>query len=166
MRFHRLTSDIWVPRPIEAVFGFFADATNLEQLTPPWLRFRILTPMPVEMREGTLIDYRIRLHGVPLRWQTEISAWEPPFRFVDEQRRGPYRLWRHEHFFTAIDGGTAIRDEVRFVSPGGILEPLIHRCLVRGDVQRIFEYRQARLGVCFGQPSSPTRDGGSQVVVV
>jgi ligand-binding SRPBCC domain-containing protein len=92
-----LETRLFLPRPLEIVFPFFADAGNLEILTPPWLRFEIVTPRPIAMRAGALIEYRLRLHGVPLRWQSEITAWEPPHRFVDEQRRGPYRAWIHEH---------------------------------------------------------------------
>ena len=131
----------WFPRRIEHVFGFFADARNLERITPPWLGFQILPPMPA-IEAGTKIDYRIRLHGLPLRWQSEITVWDPPHRFVDEQRRGPYRSWIHEHRFIARDGGTEVRDSVRYSVPGG---RLVDRLFVRRDVRRIFEYRATTL---------------------
>src|SRR3954468_23005074 len=105
-----LCARILLPRPVTEVFMFFAEPGNLETLTPPWLRFHILTPQPILMRAGARIDYRLRVHGLPVRWQSEITAWEPPVRFVDEQRRGPYRVWVHEHTFEEGDGGTEVRD--------------------------------------------------------
>ena len=141
-----LCAEQWVPRPVSEVFSFFADAGNLDALTPPWLRFEILTPRPIEMRVGALIDYRIRLHGLSLRWQSEITAWQPPHRFVDEQRRGPYRVWIHEHSFTQQDGGTLVGDHVRYAVLGGAL---VERLFVRRDVARIFAYRQQKLLAVF-----------------
>ncbi len=133
---------ITVPRQIEETFEFFADARNLEAITPPWLNFEITTPTPITMQEGATIDYRIRLHGIPVRWHTRIDAWEPCTRFVDRQVRGPYRWWHHEHRFERVDGGTRVIDEVEYASPlRWISEPLI----VRRDVERIFDYRSERL---------------------
>ena len=140
---------MWLPRAVEAVFPFFADACNLERITPPWLRFSVLTPAPIAMREGALIDYRLRVRGVPIRWRTLIEAWEPPVRFIDRQLRGPYRLWHHEHTFEAHEGGTICRDRVRFVSPGGAL---VHRLWVNREVATIFRYRQERLRAILGEP--------------
>lgn len=145
-----LRREQWVPRPLGEVFAFFADAANLEALTPPWLHFRILTPA-VAMEAGALIDYRLYLHGVPLRWRTIITDWEPGRRFVDEQLHGPYRLWRHEHTFSERDGGTVLGDEVRYLAPGGPLAPLVHRVLVRPDLERIFDYRQRIIAERFGR---------------
>lgn len=145
-----LRTEIWLPCPRAEVFPFFADARNLETLTPPWLHFEVLTPEPIAMRAGVRIDYRLRVHGIPLRWQSEISVWEPPVRFVDEQRRGPYRLWHHEHTFEERDGGTLCGDVVRYAAPGGPLRPLIERLLVRRDVERIFAFRAARMRELFG----------------
>jgi ligand-binding SRPBCC domain-containing protein len=133
---------LFLPRPLETVFPFFADAGNLESITPPWLRFQILTPLPISMRAGTLIEYRLRLHGIALRWQTEITAWEPPYRFVDEQRRGPYRKWIHEHTFSGNCSGSEMRDFVRYIVPGGWLADSL---FVRRQVRRIFEYRARKL---------------------
>ncbi len=138
---------MWLPAEPEAVFAYFADAQNLNAMTPPWLHFRILTPDPIVMRAGVLIDYSIRLHGVGLRWRTEISVWDPPHRFVDEQRSGPYRRWWHEHTFEAQDGGTLAGDHVEYDVPGGAL---VQRLLVTPDLQRIFAYRKARLLERFG----------------
>jgi hypothetical protein len=131
----------WVPRPLAEVFPFFAEARNLEELTPPFLSFHILTP-EVKVRPRALIDYRLRLHGVPLRWRTIITDFEPGRRFVDEQLRGPYRVWRHEHTFEEQNGGTLLTDHVQYLAPGGPLAPLVHRLFVRGDLVRIFDYRK------------------------
>ncbi|MEI7938236.1 MAG: SRPBCC family protein [Verrucomicrobiota bacterium] len=141
-----LRSEIWLPRPLEEVFDFFADARNLQALTPDWLDFSVLTPAPILMRAGTLIDYRLRLRGFPIRWQSEITAWEPPHRFVDEQRRGPYKLWIHEHRFEARDGGTLVGDFVRYAAPGGWL---VEWLFVRRDVERIFQFRREKLLALF-----------------
>jgi ligand-binding SRPBCC domain-containing protein len=138
----KLEAELWLPRPRDEVFRFFADAFNLEALTPPWLKFEVLTPRPIEMRVGLRIDYRLRLRGLPLRWQSEITAWEPPVRFVDEQRRGPYRAWIHEHTFEEEDGGTLARDVVRYDVIGG---RLVNRFFVRRDVEKIFGFRQEKL---------------------
>jgi ligand-binding SRPBCC domain-containing protein len=134
-----LETELWVPEAIDDVFSLFADAFQLEAITPPWLHFQVLTPRPIDIREGTLIDYRLRLHGIPVRWQSEITAWEPPYRFIDEQRRGPYRRWHHEHTFESQDGGTLCRDRVEYDVPGG---SLINRLFVAPDLRRIFHYRR------------------------
>ena len=147
MRIFRLDNEIWLPRTPDDVFPFFADAFNLERITPPMLRFEVLTAAPVEMGVGTLLDYRVRLRGLPMRWRSEITAWQPPHRFVDEQRRGPYRLWVHEHTFEARDGGTLARDMVRYAVPGGVVA---QRLFVARDLRRIFDYRNAALTGIFG----------------
>ncbi|MEI7821836.1 MAG: SRPBCC family protein [Verrucomicrobiota bacterium] len=147
MRIREFHDEQWLPRPIDEVFPFFADAGNLQHLTPPWIRFKILTPRPIEMRPGALIDYRLRVHGIPLRWRSEITVWEPPFRFVDEQRRGPYQLWVHEHSFQSRDGGTLCRDTVRYAVPFNMLS---HRLFVRPDIERIFAFRRGVLMERFG----------------
>lgn len=150
MRLFELHAELWLPRPRVEVFPFFADARNLETLTPPWLRFEILTPLPIEMRVGCLIDYQLRLHGLPLRWRSEITVWEPPTRFVDEQRRGPYRFWAHEHRFVEHDGGTWVGDHVRYAVWGG---RLLEALFVRPDLNRIFAYRRDKLRALFGTPN-------------
>lgn len=143
----QLDREQFVPRPLSEVFPFFADAHNLEQLTPSFLNFSILTPQPIQMQAGTLIDYRIKLYGVPMRWRTLISAWEPPYRFVDEQIRGPYSIWWHEHTFAERDGGTVITDRVRFRSP---LSALTHPMFIRDQLQRIFAFRYAQIEKLLG----------------
>lgn len=144
---HVLETEVWLPQPREVVFPFFADARNLEAITPPFLRFALATPGPVEMKAGARIDYRLRVHGIPLRWRSEITAWEPPFRFVDEQRQGPYRQWTHTHTFEEREGGTLCRDHVIYRVPGGAL---VNWLLVRRDVESIFAYRQEALRKRFG----------------
>ncbi|MBX3364876.1 MAG: SRPBCC family protein [Phycisphaeraceae bacterium] len=139
-------TQLWLPHPPEQVFPFFADAANLQAITPPWLNFQILSPMPITMAEGTLIDYRLRLRGIPIRWRTRIAAWEPPCRFVDMQVRGPYRLWHHEHTFTPLDGGVLCRDVVHYRHAGG---RLLESRFIRPDLTRIFTYRQSRLADIF-----------------
>ncbi|MBL1215907.1 MAG: CDP-paratose 2-epimerase [Planctomycetes bacterium] len=145
-----------VALPLDQVFPFFADAQNLEALTPPWLHFRIVTPTPIDMRPGTLIDYRLRVHGLPLRWQSEITAWDPPHRFCDEQRRGPYRLWKHTHEFTEEQSEERLRvthmtDRVIYAVPGG---RLVDRLFVRRDLKRIFGHRQQALTRLLADQSS------------
>jgi ligand-binding SRPBCC domain-containing protein len=145
-RGYHLHAECLVSAPLDEVFHFFSNATNLERLTPPLIRFEVVTPAPITMREGLLIDYKLRIRGVPMRWQSEITAWQPQSYFVDEQRRGPYSFWRHEHRFEAVDGGTRVIDDVNYGVPGG---QIIHALLVRRDVQKIFTYRQRALSELF-----------------
>ncbi len=141
-RIHVLERSQRLELPIERAFEFYADASNLERITPPWLDFRITTPGAIEMRPGALIEYRLRFRGVPVRWRTRIEDWEPPHGFVDRQLRGPYALWEHTHTF-APDGAGAvlIGDRVRYALPFGPLGLLAHSLLVRRDLERIFDYR-------------------------
>jgi ligand-binding SRPBCC domain-containing protein len=139
-----------IPRPIDEVFAFFADAQNLETITPPWLGFRILTPGPITMRAGARIVYRLGWRWLPLRWVTEITAWEPPLHFVDVQRHGPYALWCHTHEFEPHEGGTRMRDRVRYALPLGVLGALAHRLAVRKDLEAIFDYRARRVSAILG----------------
>ena len=148
----RMESRIWLRSSLDVVFPFFADARNLEQLTPPWLRFAVLTAGDVSISAGTLIDYRLRLRGIPINWQSEITAWDPPRRFVDEQRRGPYRVWIHEHLFRGYDGLTLAEDRVRYAVIGG---SVINRLLVAPDLARVFRYRREKLAALFGEVLEP-----------
>ena len=142
MRVREFQCELWLPLSPEEIFSFFAAAANLDALTPPWLNFRIVTPRPIAMRAGTLIDYQIRVHGLPLRWRTRINAWQPPHRFEDEQLRGPYRQWIHTHTFEGKDGGALCRDVVSYAVLGG---HFINWLVVRRDVEKIFAYRQESL---------------------
>jgi ligand-binding SRPBCC domain-containing protein len=138
---HLLKTEMVLPLGLDEVFAFFCDARNLEAITPPELAFRIIAPEPIDIREGATIDYRLRLFGVPFKWRTLISAWEPPYRFVDEQLEGPYRLWVHEHLFQQAGEGTRVTDRVQYRLPfwpvGEAAFPL-----VRAHLERIFRYRQ------------------------
>ncbi len=150
---YRLNATMEVRRPIDEVFEFFADAANLEEITPPWLNFKILTPMPFAIKKGALLDYKIRLHYIPIRWRTEICVWESPNRFVDQQLKGPYKKWYHEHTFTDAGGGvTSVIDDVHYIPRGG---SLIHRFMVKPDLEKIFRYRQEKLTEIFATSSSP-----------
>ena len=142
MRTHLFRASMTLPLRRPEVFDFFGQASNLGLITPPELGFHIRTPAPIAMRPGTLIDYTIRLHGVPLQWRTEITRWEPPCEFVDTQLRGPYALWVHTHRFHERGGVTTIEDEVRYALPFGILGRIVHP-LVRRQLDRIFEYRRS-----------------------
>lgn len=150
MNIHEFKSETWLPLPPEQLFPFFAEAANLEIITPPWLKFKLLTPPPIEMREGTLIDYKLLIHGLPVKWRTRISTWQPPHCFVDEQLRGPYRKWVHHHTFDASGGGTFVRDLVQYAVP---FDFVVHRWLVRPDIEQIFRYRSAQLRKRFGAPN-------------
>ncbi|MFN7138432.1 MAG: SRPBCC family protein [Limisphaerales bacterium] len=151
MREYEFRTELWLPRQREEVFNFFSDARNLQAITPEWLHFQIATPEPVKIHDGAVIDYKLRVRGFPMRWRTLISAWEPPVRFVDEQAKGPYRLWIHEHTFEEQDGGTLIKDYVRYaVFMGWLVVPLF----VRRDVEKIFAFRKVRLLERFGKPTA------------
>lgn len=139
---HRLECETWVAAPLDRVYEFFADAYNLEAITPPWLNFQVLTPRPIEMQTGTRIKYRLKLHGIPIRWESEISSWDPPLHFVDEQIRGPYQVWHHEHTFREENDGVAVMDVVHYQVPGG---SLINWLLVQRDLDKIFTYRRERM---------------------
>ncbi len=132
-----------VPRPLEETFAFFADARNLEAITPPWLGFRIVEA-PRQLERGSLLHYRLRLFGIPIAWRTEISEWRPPRSFTDRQLAGPYPLWEHTHRLNTVRGGTEVHDHVRYRVPGGPLAPLVAR-VVRRWLDEIFDYRARRL---------------------
>lgn len=150
MSVYTLQRETFVPKPILPVFRFFSRADNLENITPPWLHFRILSPQPIRMREGATIAYRLRVRGIPVRWLTEIERWNPPFEFLDVQVRGPYKMWRHTHRFFEVEGGTQIVDTVNYALPLGPLGRVVHRLLVARDLSAIFDYRQRRVRALLG----------------
>lgn len=141
---YRLSREQWIPKSIEEAFAFFSRPENLEEITPPWLGFHIVRT-DRQLQAGSLINYRLRIHGLPMRWTSEITVWEPPYRFVDMQLSGPYKLWRHEHSFREHNGGTLIRDRVDYALPFGMIGEIAHALMVRRDVENIFEFRRERL---------------------
>jgi ligand-binding SRPBCC domain-containing protein len=140
--------DQYIPAPRERVFEFFSDPRNLETITPPFLRFRILDPAPERIARGTLIRYRLSLYGIPIRWVSEISGWRPPEAFTDVQLSGPYAFWKHTHTLTVEGEGTRMTDEVRY-RPTRVLAGLVNALFVRRNVERIFDYRAARIQELF-----------------
>ncbi len=157
MAVYSLRREQFVARPIAEVFEFFSDARNLEAITPRWLSFRILTPGPIGIHTGTLLDYRLSWHGLPIRWRTEIKDWNPPFGFTDVQLKGPYTLWRHTHTFTPREGGTLMEDVVRYELPLGPLGDVAHAISVRRELQQVFDYRVKVIGELFAPPSGGIR---------
>lgn len=158
MRRFILQDEQWLEQPIAEVFAFFAQAQNLQAITPPWLGFRILTPQPIPMQAGTQILYRIHWRRLPVRWLTRIERWEPPFRFVDVQLRGPYALWHHTHEFVPHAGGTRVRDCVHYALPLGPVGGLLHRLLVRRDLEAIFAYRARRVNELFARRTEKRKE--------
>lgn len=149
-----LSTELVVERPIRDVFEFFSDAENLEVITPECLHFRIMTPTPIKICKGALIDYRLKLHGIPFKWRTEIESWEPPYRFTDQQLRGPYKKWFHEHTFESLGPNrTLAKDRVHYIPR---LEVLTHRFFVKPDLIKIFTYRQQQLAKIFARPVLPS----------
>lgn len=155
---HLIEREQIIARPRHEVFEFFSDARNLERITPEFLRFRILTPTPIEMKAGTLIDYRIRLFGVPVTWRTRIDAFEPGVRFVDRQLSGPYRTWIHTHEFGDHDGGKATKmlDRVEYEVPLGPLGDVVRALFVRRTLEKIFDYRARIIARDVGEQTDST----------
>lgn len=152
---HQIASDTFLPRPREEVFAFFSEAGNLGRITPDSLGFEILPPEPQVMGEGTIIDYRIRLRGFPMRWRTLIRDWRPPFEFSDQQLRGPYKLWLHRHVFEEVEGGTLVKDRVRYILPFSPMGELLHP-VIRAELRHIFGYRKKVMQDLFPPASGPT----------
>lgn len=164
---YRLVREQLIGRPIEDVFAFFADARNLETLTPPWLRFQVLTPGDIEMQAGTIIQYALRIHGLPVYWTTVIGSWRPPHEFVDVQLRGPYVLWHHRHTFQARGDETRMVDEVNYALPLGPFGRMLHRFFVRRDLERIFDFRREKIAQIFERSTAESGSAhprpGSQI---
>ncbi|MGB0717294.1 MAG: SRPBCC family protein [Phycisphaerae bacterium] len=144
---YRLLATTRIPAPLETVFPFFADAANLEVLTPDFLHFHIVTPQPLEMAVGLNIDYRLRMHGLPMRWRSEITVWEPPYRFMDVQKKGPYRWWRHEHRFIDRGANTIVEDEISYGVP---FRMILHPLFIKRDLLTIFNYRLSQMHKILG----------------
>ncbi len=145
-----LTSDQWVPHDLGKIFAFFSDAYNLERLTPPFLHFKVLSMTTPEIGEGTEIHYKLKVHGMPIRWMSRITDWDKPRAFSDIQVSGPYRYWCHRHLFETDAGGTWIRDRVHYKPPMGFLGLWIAGKFVADDVSKIFRYRQRVIEELFG----------------
>lgn len=150
MNVHVFKQATQVNKPIKEVFDFFCKAENLNLITPPSLHFEILSKSPVHIQQGAVIDYRIKLGLLAFNWQSIIEEWNPPYLFKDVQLKGPYKIWEHRHSFTEVNGNTVMTDEVKYLSPGLFLEPLIDKFFVRKKIEEIFRYRQYKLEVFFG----------------
>jgi ligand-binding SRPBCC domain-containing protein len=146
-----ISKETSVNKPIDEVFAFFAKAENLNIITPPELNFKISSPQPIEMKKGTLIDYKIMLNGISFKWKTEITEWAPPNRFVDTQLKGPYKVWIHEHIFESHSGNTIVKDIVSYLPPGWLLEPVIHKLAVKKKLEHIFDYRMEKIKSIFNK---------------
>jgi ligand-binding SRPBCC domain-containing protein len=154
---YQLKTELWLPRPIEEVFEFFSDAYNLEELTPPFLHFHVVTPSPIPMFGGQTIDYKLKLHGLPMTWRSEISLWDPPYRFVDQQLKGPYLLWHHLHTFKSQNGGTLCGDLVDYKPPFGAMANWL---MVKRELTTIFQYRHQKMLELFGTPRPDSVSSG------
>ncbi len=144
MKLYKLRREQWIPRPLPEVFEFFSRPENLKKITPPWMKFRIVTPRPIRIEPGARIAYTLRVWGIPLKWLTEIERWNPPFEFIHVQAKGPYRLRRHTHRFFVHESGTTIMDDVEYGLPFGLFGRLAHFQVAR-DVAEIFDYRERQV---------------------
>ncbi len=153
LKIYELRRKIFIPSPVTEVFSFFSNAENLNLITPPWLYFKILTPLPIVMKKNASIDYSIKLLGLRMTWRTEIAVWQPPDEFVDRQIEGPYRVWEHTHLFKENEGGTQMEDVVRYAVPGFVLSPLVHFLFVRPRLEKIFNFRENSILDYFGRRS-------------
>jgi ligand-binding SRPBCC domain-containing protein len=145
LKIYELKRNTTIPASLDEVFSFFSEAENLNAITPPWLYFKILTPLPIKMKKNALIDYSIKLLGLQMTWKTEISDWQPPHRFTDRQIKGPYRVWEHAHIFEERGGETQMEDVIRYAVPGFVLSPLIHFLFVRPRLERVFDFRETAI---------------------
>lgn len=139
----------WIAAPLDDVFAFFSSASNLEKLTPPWLHFKITGQSTPQIQKGTLIDYKLRIHGIPCRWRTLIEEWNPKTCFIDTQLKGPYRIWHHTHSFKEENGGVLMTDTIKYEVPFGALGNLIAGNYVSKDIHKIFNYRKEIINQIF-----------------
>ncbi len=145
MKYHKFTTQTIIEKPLETVFSYFSDAANLQDLTPPWLHFKIITKLPIDMKKDALIDYQLKLYGIPFHWQTKILGWSPPDHFVDIQLKGPYKEWIHIHRFEKQGKNTIMNDQVYYSLPFGWLSIPARYLLVRKNIEKIFDYRRKQL---------------------
>lgn len=157
MKPYRLTCELLAPLPLRQVFPAFEDARNLARITPKWMNFEVETPGRIEMGEGAKIDYAIRWLGLPMKWRTLITHYQPPHRFIDEQLKGPYTLWRHRHTFTETVEGTLVADQVDYQLPFGVLGRMAHAAIVKRQLLEIFRYRQSKMPELLGVPCRETK---------
>lgn len=143
MKTYEINTTQFIEKPLETVFNFFSKPENLERITPENLSFKVLTPTPIKMEKGALIDYTIRIVVVPIHWRTYISKYDPPYEFVDEQVKGPYAFWHHTHTFKEVDGGVEINDKVKYAIPMGILGRFMHAVYIKNNLKKIFSHRKA-----------------------
>jgi len=155
MKTYRLERAQWIPKPLPVVFDFFSRAENLERITPPWLRFRIVTPTPIDMERRAQIVYTIRIAGIPVRWRTRITRWEPERGFTDTQESGPYARWVHEHEFRVAGDGVLMTDRISYALPLGPLGRFAHAVAVRAALASIFDYRFDRIRALLTDVDSP-----------
>lgn len=151
LKIYQLRRQVIIPAPVGEVFSFISAAENLNLITPPWLYFKILTPLPIIMEKNALIDYSIKFLGLRMTWKTEITVWQPPDRFVDRQINGPYRVLEHTHLFEEKMGSTQMEDIIRYAVPGFVLSPLIHFLFVRPRLEKIFSFREKSILEYFGK---------------
>jgi ligand-binding SRPBCC domain-containing protein len=151
LKIYELKKEVSIPASIQEVFSFFSNAENLNRITPSWLSFKILTPLPIKMEKNARIDYSLKLLGFRMKWRTEITAWEPSNRFIDRQIEGPYRVWEHTHLFEENEGGTQMTDVVRYAVPGFVLSPIVHFLFVRPRLEKIFLFREESILKYFGK---------------
>jgi ligand-binding SRPBCC domain-containing protein len=149
MKIYKLEREQVINKPIEQVFAFFEKPENLATITPPSMQFNILTPFPLDMKTGSIIDYAIKIFGFRIHWRTIIAGYDPPSGFVDEQLKGPYAFWRHKHQFEKIENGSLIRDKVNYALPFGYLGRLVHMIFVKRQLQHIFNYRSTAIKEIF-----------------
>lgn len=142
----------FIPKTPDELFPFFSDAKNLERITPPWLNFKIRSQSTGAIQKGSLFEYSLKIHGVPVFWRTLIESWDEPRMFVDTQLKGPYTLWHHTHLFEPAEGGTKMIDRVRYIVPLGPIGDLLAILWVSKDVQKIFEYRKKMIAEIFSCP--------------
>ena len=151
MKIYEINTTQFIAKPLEMVFDFFSKPENLEHITPSYLKFNLQTPSPVIMKIGQIIDYKIKLKGIPLRWRSQITSYDPPYHFVDEQIRGPYALWQHTHTFKEKNGTTLIEDHILYKIPFGIIGSAANSLFVKKDLTRIFQYRKEKINLIFGK---------------